>query len=78
MMVSFHLNWIDYLDLEMREAFYLQRQTGNQITCFTEELATEKRNRIDNTEKKTSDFPTADPERIDDELDGPEMGVWRF
>jgi hypothetical protein len=37
MMLSFHLNWIDYLDLEMREAFYLQKLTGNQITCFTEE-----------------------------------------
>ncbi|SEM32693.1 hypothetical protein SAMN04489760_110101 [Syntrophus gentianae] len=37
MMQSFHFNWIDYLDLAMWEAFYLQNVTGNRITCFTEE-----------------------------------------
>jgi len=61
--------------LEERRAEIEERKEMKELL---EELATEKRNRIDNTEKKTSDFPTADPERIDDELDGPEMGVWRF
>jgi hypothetical protein len=36
-MQSYLLSWIDYLDLEMRETFYLQKVTGNRITRFTEE-----------------------------------------
>ncbi len=53
-----------------------EREERRAMKALLEEMAAKQRD--DTEKKKISNSPTDDPESTDDNLGGPEMGVWRF